>query len=36
MFECAEQLMIDLVDLIPVGVVTILILNIISDLLFNR
>lgn len=36
MFECAEQLMIDLVGLIPVGVVTILVLNIISDLLFNR
>lgn len=35
MFECAEDLMIQFVNLMPEGIAVILILNIISDLLFN-
>lgn len=36
MFECAIQLMIELVNIIPAGVVIILVLNLISDLLWGR
>lgn len=36
MFDCAIQLMIDFVHLIPVGVVVILVLNICRDLFFNK
>ena len=36
MFECAIQLMIEFVNIIPSGVVIILVLNLISDLLWGR
>lgn len=36
MFECAIDFMIEFVNIIPVGVVVILILNLVSDLLFGR
>ncbi len=35
MFEIAEQLMIQFVNLMPEGIAIILVLNIVSDLLFN-
>lgn len=36
MFDCAIQLMIEFVNIIPIGLVVILVFNIISDLLFGR
>ena len=36
MFDCAIQLMIEFVNIIPLGLVVILVFNIISDLLFGR
>lgn len=36
MFDSAIQLMIEFVNIIPIGIVVILIFNIISDLLFGR
>lgn len=35
MFECAIQFMTEFVNIIPMGIVLILIFNIISDLLFR-
>ena len=36
MFDCAIQLMIEFVNIIPIGIVIVLVFNIISDLLFSR
>lgn len=36
MFDCAIQLMIEFVNIIPIGIVIVLVFNIISDLLFGR
>ena len=36
MFECAIQFMIEFVNIMPIGIVVILVLNLVSDLLFGR
>lgn len=36
MFDCAIEFMIEFVNIIPVGVVVVLLLNLISDLLLGR
>lgn len=36
MFDCAIQFMIEFVNIIPLGIVIVLIFNLISDLLFGR
>lgn len=36
MFEVAIQLMIQFINLMPAGIVVILVLNLCSDLLFGR
>jgi hypothetical protein len=36
MFDCAIQFMTEFVNLIPIGIVVILVLNLVSDLLFGR
>ena len=36
MFDCAIQFMIEFVNIMPIGLVVILVLNLVSDLLFGR
>lgn len=36
MFDVAIQFMIEFVNILPIGIVVLLILNLISDLLFGR
>lgn len=36
MFDCAIQFMIEFVNVMPIGLVVILVLNLVSDLLFGR
>lgn len=36
MFECAIDFMVQFVNIVPLGIVIILVFNIISDLLFGR
>lgn len=36
MFDCAIQLMIEFIHLMPIGIVVIMVLNICRDLLFNK
>lgn len=36
MFDVAIQFMVEFVNILPVGLVVILVLNLISDLLFGR
>lgn len=36
MFDCAIEFMVQFVNIIPLGIVIILVFNIISDLLFGR
>lgn len=36
MFECAIQLMIEFVNIIPIGICVILIFNLIADLLWGK
>lgn len=36
MFDCAIQLIIEFVNIIPAGVVIVLVFNLISDLLWGR
>lgn len=36
MFDSGIQLMIEFVNIIPIGIVVVLVFNIISDLLFGR
>lgn len=36
MFDVAIQFMIEFVNILPVGLVVILVLNLVSDLLFGR
>lgn len=36
MIECAIDLLVDLVGLLPVGIVIIMVLNLISDILLGR
>lgn len=36
MFDCAIDFMVQFVNIVPLGIVIILIFNIISDLLFGR
>lgn len=36
MFDVAIQFMIEFVNILPIGLVVILVLNLVSDLLFGR
>ena len=36
MFDVSIQLMIEFVNIMPIGIVVILVLNLVSDLLFGR
>lgn len=36
MFDVAIQFMIEFVNIMPIGIVVILVLNLVSDLLFGR
>ncbi len=36
MFDCAIQFMTEFVNIMPIGIVVILVLNLVSDLLFGR
>lgn len=36
MFDVAIQFMIEFVDILPIGIVVVLVLNLVSDLLFRR